>query len=95
VIDTNSNTVIDDITVGTAPRAVGDFIGPLPDVLSAGLGGTAIKQKLGVAVCSNTTSAQTVFIPLGGTGTNWDCENAGLIVNTGDLVRTITIGIAD
>ena len=95
VINTNSNTVIDTIAVGTAPRAVGDFIGPMPGVLSAGLGGTAIKQKLGVSVCNNLSSDQTVVILLGGTGTSWDCEDAGLLVNMGDIIRTIMIGIAD
>ena len=91
VIDTNTHTVVDTIAVGNAPRAVGNFIGPI----SAGLGGTVTKQQLGISVCSNLTSSQTVAAFPGGTATSWDCSATGLLVDTGDIIRTILIGIAD
>lgn len=44
-----------------------------------------------VAICSNTTTATQVIVPLGGS-TSWDCEAGGLIADPGDAVRIILFG---
>ena len=44
-----------------------------------------------VAICTNTTMASQVFVPLAGAA-NWDCEAGGFVASPGDKVRIILYG---
>jgi len=47
-----------------------------------------------IALCRNASSGETVTIdPVDGAA--WDCEAAGLTVNSGDLVLQGAKGVAD
>jgi hypothetical protein len=59
---------------------------------SEAVGGTITGQLGLLAICKNNTTGQSVVAALGG-GTAWDCEAAGLVVNTGDVVIQVPIGI--
>lgn len=77
--------------------------GPNPDVyydsLALGVGpepvGGTVTGQLGVqAICKNNTTGQAVTILLSG-AKSWDCEAAGLVVNPGDIIIQLPVGIAE
>jgi len=66
----------------TVPRLSVDFV-------PSGLGGsvTSIIPARGVAICQNLTTETIVWIRMPKGATSWDCEQAGLVVNQGDVIR--------
>ncbi len=53
----------------------------------APVGGT-LTGALGVsAICTDTTTGQSVSFPLSGGATSWDCESEGLAVNPGNTIK--------
>jgi hypothetical protein len=59
----------------------------------AGVGGTVTGQAGFLVLCRNQTTTQQVIIPLGG-GQEWDCVAQGLVVNPGDVIIQLPIGVA-
>lgn len=80
-------------------HAGGDNLGLLLDrvILAAytpvqGTGGKVSNTGLSKVVCNNITTGQSVVIePMNGAAT-WDCEQAGLVVSSGDKVEEILTG---
>jgi len=62
--------------------------GPVP------VGGTVAGMSPIRVICRNVTTGQIVTIALSG-ATSWDCEAAGLIVNTGDTIVQRVRGTAN
>ena len=61
------------------------------DLTSPGVRGSVRGFAPQSAVCRNLTTGQQVIVLLAG-ATSWNCENAGLVVNPGDLVATGAAG---
>ncbi len=63
-------------------------------VPESNVGGLVTGITSGWVTCRNTTTGQQIAIRLKD-ATSWDCETAGLVVNSGDgIVQTVT-GVAD
>lgn len=57
------------------------------------VGGSATGTRAIRVTCLNMTTGQTVIIQ--GEAASWDCEAAGLVVNTGDSIQQTVTGIAN
>jgi YVTN family beta-propeller protein len=90
VIDTATNTVTDSVGVGSGPAAIA--VGPLPDGIGGSAGGYASLARVG---CINRSSGQGVNIVPAPGATSWDCQAAGLIAETGDVIFMNVIGASD
>lgn len=91
VIDIDSLTVVDVIKVGRAPIAFGDFIGPLTDNVGGSVRGVIAEE----VTCVNSNTGQDVIIQLKEEDDNsWDCEDAGLIVEPGEIINQSVTGSA-
>jgi hypothetical protein len=65
-----------------------------PNLYASNVGGTASGlQTISKIKCKNKTTGQVVKISPGNYGT-WDCEQAGLIVNTDDVIKIELKGTA-
>ncbi len=59
------------------------------------IGGSVTGLDLGIAVCRNLTTGQTVEVALQPGAVSWDCEAAGLSVDPGQVVLTVSAGLAE
>jgi hypothetical protein len=77
---------------GTWTTKIASFAFPDCEVLGGSQ--TGMTPALGIAICDNLDSGQSVASVLLGT-TGWNCEQAGLVASPGDLIRTVVIGFDD
>ena len=68
--------------------AIYDGAGPAP-----GVGGSVAGVRPMKVSCKNVTTGQMVIIR--GNARSWDCEAAGLVVNSGDRIQQTITGTAD
>jgi hypothetical protein len=60
-------------------------------VAQGNIGGSVTGVSPRRVICQNLTTRQRVTIPLRG-AMSWDCEAAGLVVNTGDTINQSVVG---
>lgn len=87
---TTWNCTDNGLTVASGDTAIAVVTGTRtrsPDPVSGSI--TGISPV--IAMCTNTTTASKVLVPLAGSG-NWDCEAGGLVVSPGDIVTIILYG---
>ena len=87
---TSWNCTDNGLTVTSGDTAIAVVVGT-KTVGTTSVSGSITGISPAVAICTNTTTASQVFVPLGGSG-NWDCEAGGFVASSGDMVRIILYG---
>ena len=61
---------------------------------SVSIGGSVTGETGKNVSCQNLTTKQSIVIKLKG-ATSWNCQAAGLVVNSGDLIKQVVNGKAN